>query len=106
MKSDSTAFRPMHANSTNSPSLIWGICNALFKQGCQIFLGPTYQNRKLYQNDQRYTQCPQNIPFFHKIDQLAIKYPNIFHWKTLQKCPKWGFFVWNVLSGNPVFRHN
>jgi hypothetical protein len=36
-------------------------------QGCQIFLGPNYQNGI------KYTKCPQNIPNGHKIFPMAIK---------------------------------
>jgi hypothetical protein len=58
-------------------------------QGCQIFLGTTYQNGG------KYTKLPQNIPTVHKckIDQMSIKYTSIFHCKTLQKLPKFEFFV-------------
>jgi hypothetical protein len=52
-------------------------------QGCQIFLGKTYQNGK------NYTKLPQNIPNVHKLFQMAVKYCilslkyiNIFHCKT------------------------
>jgi hypothetical protein len=53
---------------------------------------------------------PKNIPNSHKIyqmaarytkiDNMAIKYTNIFHCKTLQNLP---IFFWfeNVPSGNP-----
>jgi hypothetical protein len=36
-------------------------------QGCQIFLGPKYQNGK------QYTKLPQNIPNGHEIFPMAIK---------------------------------
>jgi hypothetical protein len=36
-------------------------------QGCQIFLGPKYQN------GDKYTKLPQNIPNGHKIFPLAVK---------------------------------
>jgi hypothetical protein len=50
-------------------------------QGCQIFRVSTYQNGK-------------NIPNNQKLYQIAIKYMNIFHCKTLQNLPKFGFLVW------------
>jgi hypothetical protein len=36
-------------------------------QGCQIFLGPKYQNRE------KYTKLPQNIPNVPKIIAMAVK---------------------------------
>jgi hypothetical protein len=37
------------------------------KQGSQIFLGPKYQN------GEKYTQLPQNVPNGHKIFPTAVK---------------------------------
>jgi hypothetical protein len=37
------------------------------QQGCQILLGPKYQNRK------KYTKLPQNIPNVPKIFAMAVK---------------------------------
>jgi hypothetical protein len=37
------------------------------KQGCQIFLGPKYQNGG------KYTKLPQNIPNGHKLFPMAVK---------------------------------
>jgi hypothetical protein len=37
----------------------------------------------------KYTKLPND----RKIDQIAIKYTNIFHHKTLQNLPKLGFFI-------------
>jgi hypothetical protein len=68
------------------------ICNALLfhyvdaEQGCQIFLGATYQNGKKYAKT-------YHIISGRKIVGLAIKYNNIFHCKTLQNLPKLGFLV-------------
>jgi hypothetical protein len=64
-------------------------------QSCQIFLGATYQN------GEKCTQRPQNIPNGHKIgipvgrnmDQTVIKYTNIFRCSTLQNLPKLVFLV-------------
>jgi hypothetical protein len=36
-------------------------------QGCQIFLGTKYQN------GEKYTKLPQNIPNGHKIFAMAVK---------------------------------
>jgi hypothetical protein len=39
----------------------------LFVQGCQIFLGPKYQN------GEKYAKLPQNMPNGHKIFTMAVK---------------------------------
>jgi hypothetical protein len=38
----------------------------------------------------------------NKIDQLAIKYTNLFHCKTLKIYPNWDFGFENMPSGNPA----
>jgi hypothetical protein len=57
--------------------------NLALEQGCQIFLGRKYQNEekytkcpqnilndpKIYQMTQKYTKLPQNIPISHNIYQ-------------------------------------
>jgi hypothetical protein len=40
---------------------------AALKQGCQILLGPKYQN------GEKCTKLPQNIPNGHKIFPMAVK---------------------------------
>jgi hypothetical protein len=40
----------------------------------------------------KYTQWPQNRPNGSKIDQMAIKYANIFHCQALHNLPKIGIF--------------
>jgi hypothetical protein len=55
-------------------------------QGCQIFLGARYQNRKnvpnehtIYQMVIKYSKCPLNVPNGHKIFQhFHIRDPEIF----------------------------
>jgi hypothetical protein len=44
------------------------------EQGCQIFLGTTYQKGGNIPN-YHYIYWQQNIPIDRKIDQMAIKYP-------------------------------
>jgi hypothetical protein len=54
-------------------------------QGCQIFLGTKYQNLE------KYTTRPQNIPNGHKIFPMAVKRPNghkIYQYFPLQNPPK------------------
>jgi hypothetical protein len=51
-----------------------------------IFLGKT---TKMGKN----TKLPQNIPNDRKIDQVSIKYANIFHCNTLQKFTQNGILV-------------
>jgi hypothetical protein len=69
-------------------------------QGCQNFLGTTYQKVG------KYAKWPQNLPNGHKICDLAvckmgqIAIKNIFHCKTFQNLPKLRFLVWNIPSGN------
>jgi hypothetical protein len=63
-------------------------------QGCQIFLGTWYQNRKNVPNKHRMYQMVKNIPNVCKIFQIAIKYINIFQSRALQNWPKLGFLVW------------
>jgi hypothetical protein len=55
-------------------------------QGCQIFLGTTYQNGK---------KCQITIKLQNgrKIDQMAAKYTIILHCITLQNLPKFEFLV-------------
>jgi hypothetical protein len=38
------------------------------------------------------------------MDQVSIKYTNIFHCKTLQNLPKFGFSVWKQTIWQPCFR--
>jgi hypothetical protein len=40
-----------------------------------------------------YTKCPETLPNDCKIDQMPIKYTNIFNCKILQNLPKFGFLV-------------
>jgi hypothetical protein len=54
-------------------------------------------NHKIY----RITTKFVGIPNGRKIDQMAIKYTNIFHRKTLQNLPKFGFLVLKFTIGNP-----
>jgi hypothetical protein len=66
-----------------------------FQQGCQIFLGPKYQNGEKYTRlpQNTYTKWPWNISNARKTDQMVIKYTKIFHSKTLQNILKLGFLV-------------
>jgi uncharacterized pyridoxamine 5'-phosphate oxidase family protein len=48
---------------------------------------------KIYQITTNYTKCPKNITKYCKIDQVSIKYTNIFQVKKLQNLPKFGFLV-------------
>jgi hypothetical protein len=65
-----------------------------FVQGCQIFLDT------IYQNGEKCTKLTQNILNGHKISpnvckifQMAIKFINIFQYRSLQNLPKLGFLV-------------
>jgi hypothetical protein len=48
-------------------------------QGCQIYLGTTYQN------EEKFTKIAQNIPNYNKIPKMATKYTK----KVFQGLPKY-----------------
>jgi hypothetical protein len=50
-----------------------------WRQGCQIFLGTTDQNGKMNQNDHEIYQMAIQLTSGSKIDEISIKYTNIFH---------------------------
>jgi hypothetical protein len=51
----------------------------------------------------KYSKIPYGIPDSREIDQMAIKYTNIFRCKALQNLPKLRFFgLKNIPSGNPA----
>jgi hypothetical protein len=57
------------------------------------FWGTTYQNGKNTKGPQNVSNgIIYNIMHGSKIDQMAIKYTNIFHCKTLQNLTKMGFW--------------
>jgi hypothetical protein len=53
---------------------------------------------KIYQMTIEYTDWPYNIPNCREIDQMGIKYFNIFQCKTLQNLPKLGFLFWKYTT--------
>jgi hypothetical protein len=66
-------------------------------QRCRIFLGATYQNGKNIQ------KWPQNIRNGSKIDQMDIKFTDIFHSLDTAKITQIGIFGLKIHtpSGNP-----
>jgi hypothetical protein len=54
-----------------------------------------------YTNTEKIYQMAINIPNSCKIDQIAIKYINSFHCKTLQNLPEFGFLVWKYTIWQP-----
>jgi hypothetical protein len=77
-------------------------------QGCQIFLGTTYQNvknipnnHKIFKMATKYTKWPQNIPNGHKIYQMATKYIKYTIARPSKFYPNWDFWFENMPSGNP-----
>jgi hypothetical protein len=78
----------------------------LRRLGCQIFLGSTYQNGKNTPDNHKtctYTKRPQNRPNGLKIDQIVIKYTDIFHLKDPPRLALIGIFRFeNIPSGNPA----
>jgi hypothetical protein len=72
-------------------------------RGCQIFLGT------IYQNEEKYTKFPQNIPIVQKISNCRIytkrpyNVPTSSIAKTLQNLPNLRFFLSeNIPTGYPV----
>jgi hypothetical protein len=83
-------------------SRLIGTLSCDLHQGCQIFLGAWYQNRKkMYQINPKYAKWSQNFPNVSKIFQMVIKYFNIFQPKALKNYPDWDFWFENKPSGNP-----
>jgi hypothetical protein len=76
---------PLHGEI--SPNLVTLIGTPYLSQGCQIFLGTKYQNGEKYAKLPRTTlNCHKiGITKDRKMDQVSIKYTNIFLCKTLQK---------------------
>jgi hypothetical protein len=50
--------------------------------------------KNIYQITKQYTKCPYNKSNVRKIDQMSIKYTNVFHCKALPNLPKLRFLVW------------
>jgi hypothetical protein len=80
-----------------------------FNQGCQIFVDKIYQNggQCMYQNT---TKLPNGYTV-HQMAEIYSKwqlhtFTNIFHCKTLQILPKFGFWFENTPSGNLVSNLN
>jgi hypothetical protein len=71
------------------PIFVWPYDDRLM-QGCQIFLGKTYQNGKIYQMA---TKCTK----WTLILTLILKYANIFDSKAVQSVPKFWFLVWKYI---------
>jgi hypothetical protein len=56
---------------------------------------------KIYHITSNYTKPPLNITKDCKLDKVSIKYTNIFHCKTLQNLPRFGFLVWKQTIWQP-----
>jgi hypothetical protein len=65
----------------------------MLEQGCQIFLGTTYQDGK-------------NIPNNHKIYKMAINIPTSSIARPSKMYPNWYFWFGNMPSGNPVLERS
>jgi hypothetical protein len=65
-------------------------------QGCQIFLGPTYQNWKNIPNNPNICQMATKYTNGHRMDQMAIKYTKICHCKSLRNLPKIMIFGFKI----------
>jgi hypothetical protein len=62
-------------------------------QGCQIFIGTTYQNGKNILNDHKMYQLAKQYTIWPINRQICHKNTNIFYCKTFQNLPKLGFLV-------------
>jgi hypothetical protein len=66
------------------------------------------QNTKTGKNIQittNYTKCPWNLTKDRKMDQVSIKYTNIFRCKTVQNLPKFWILVWKQTIWQLWFQH-
>jgi hypothetical protein len=70
-------------------------------QGCQIYIGTAYQNRKSVPNHHKIYQMAVIIPNDHNIFQTTSECTYIFHSKSLQNVPKLVFWYAIMPSGNP-----
>jgi hypothetical protein len=71
------------------------------EQGCQIFLGATYQKVINVPNDYKYTKWPLNITIGCKTYQTAVRYNNLSMPRPTKKYPNCIFWFANITSGNP-----
>jgi hypothetical protein len=76
---------------------------AAAQQGCQIFIGKTYQN------GDEYTKLPQNVPNGQCITQTTVKFskctlniPRFSIPRSSKMYPNWDFWFENIPSGNPA----
>jgi hypothetical protein len=58
------------------------------RPGLPDFFAETTKAGKIYQITIKYIKSRKILPDAHQIDQMAVKYTNIFHGKTLQNLPK------------------
>jgi hypothetical protein len=72
----------MHAGSLFASAFQYGVA--------RFFLVQHTKTGKIYHITTKNTKCPLKIPNGYKIDKVSIQYNNIFHYKTLQKLPKFG----------------
>jgi hypothetical protein len=66
----------------------------------RFFLVQDTKTRENVPND--YKIWPKNISNSSNIDQMVIKDTNIFHCKTLQNLPIFGFLVWKQIIWQPL----
>jgi hypothetical protein len=59
----------------------------------RFFLVQQIKTGKNIPNDDKNTKLPKHKPNDCKIDHIAIKYANIFHYKALHNLPKVEFLV-------------
>jgi hypothetical protein len=82
--------------TTSKKSLLHISCLFLRKAAVRVARFVLVQNTKTGKNIPNYHELYQmSIKYKkdRKMDQVSIKYANIFHCKTLQNLPKFGFLV-------------
>jgi hypothetical protein len=79
-----------------------------YKQGCQIFLGPNGKNvsnyHTIYQTATNYTKRLWIIPNGNKLEQINVKYTNMFHPSPSKVYKNWDFWSPTKPSGNPGYQ--
>jgi hypothetical protein len=84
-------------------ALMWSLLS--FQSRVDRFFVVQYtKTGKTYEMTSKYTKVQKHIPNGRKIDQIVIKYCNIFHCKALHNLPTLGFWVWRYTLWQPCFR--
>jgi hypothetical protein len=89
----------MKQNVPNDPA---ASSSGIVSRVARFFLVQNTKKRgKIHQITTNCTKCQYNITKDHKMDQVSIKYTNIFYCKTLQNLPNFIFLVWKQTIWQP-----